>query len=122
MTHCTKCSARMNPVERMLGPICGACVRRAHAAATGSSASRGNPGRRWRRSAVQTLLFPRAQFTAANAQRWARGHGFSDASPDVTDEYVRLRQRDPDEFVGGRMRTIELGGGGVKAVVGEPRR
>lgn len=35
MAACTKCGASMNPVERMLGAICGACVRDAHARATG---------------------------------------------------------------------------------------
>ncbi len=40
MSACTKCGVSMNPVERMLGPICGACVRDAHASVTGGAKAR----------------------------------------------------------------------------------
>ena len=29
-TKCSRCDAPMNPVERMLGPVCGKCVRELH--------------------------------------------------------------------------------------------
>jgi len=34
MATCRRCGTYMNPAERMLGPYCGPCVRKAHFAAT----------------------------------------------------------------------------------------
>jgi len=34
MSKCQQCGKDMNPVERMLGPVCGKCVRDNHKAAT----------------------------------------------------------------------------------------
>lgn len=33
--QCTRCGKDMNPVEVMLGPVCGKCVRELHKEATG---------------------------------------------------------------------------------------
>jgi hypothetical protein len=39
--------------------------------------------------------------------------------PDVTENYIRLRQREPDEFVDGSFRTIDISASeGIKAVIG----
>ncbi len=35
MTPCKQCGKPMNPVERMLGPVCGKCTRENHKRATG---------------------------------------------------------------------------------------
>lgn len=32
---CTQCGRAMNPVEAMLGPVCGKCVRKNHMAVAG---------------------------------------------------------------------------------------
>lgn len=34
-SHCERCGTLMNPAERMLGPVCGKCVRELHRRATG---------------------------------------------------------------------------------------
>lgn len=33
--YCRQCQKYMNPVEQMLGPVCGSCVRKNHKEATG---------------------------------------------------------------------------------------
>ena len=35
MSACAQCGAPMNPVERMLGPVCGKCCRANHKAVAG---------------------------------------------------------------------------------------
>ena len=67
-------------------------------------------------SEVQSILVPRSKFSVEEAKHWASHHGFKASKVDVTDQYIRLRQRDPKGL--GRMRTIRFGTGGVKAVVG----
>lgn len=43
--NCAQCGKPMNPVARMLGPVCGACCKANHAAATGQP-SKAVKGRR----------------------------------------------------------------------------
>jgi hypothetical protein len=68
-------------------------------------------------SRVQSLIFPR-HVGVGGARRWALAHGFSSRKADVTAHTIRLRQLDPRGF--SRLRTIDLGRSGVKAVVGWP--
>jgi hypothetical protein len=65
---------------------------------------------------VQSLLFPREDFTTSQARAWARKHGYRAGKVDVTDQYVRLRQASPETFR--LMRTVPFGESGIKAVVG----
>lgn len=69
---------------------------------------------------VQTVLFDVSAFTPATAKAWARSHGFRAPAGDVTDRYIRLRQRDPAAYRAGTFRTITLTDG-VLAVVGVPK-
>lgn len=69
---------------------------------------------------IQTLIFSRAAFTKSEAVRWARDHDFNSSKVDVTEESIRLRQREPEDFQDGSFRTIELTAG-VKAVIGVPK-
>jgi hypothetical protein len=71
---------------------------------------------------VQTLLFPRLNWTRRTAAAWARKHGFRATLPDVTDDYIRLRQEDPEQYQKGSFRTISLASGRqpIKAVIGRP--
>jgi hypothetical protein len=73
-------------------------------------------------TSVQTLLFPRLFWDRKSAASWARKHGFRASTPDVTDEYIRLRQENPDQFQPKSFRTIDLKKGTkpVKAVIGRP--
>ena len=73
------------------------------------------PGRRGSMK-IQSLLFPRGQFTRGEAIAWARRHGFRADKTDTTDRYIRIRQRSPGDFK--TERTISLGDSGVRAVVG----
>ena len=82
--------------------------------------TRHNP-KKWEFSSkIQSLLFPKDEWsTAAAARRWAKQHGFKASKTHITTNYIRIRQRPPSEFT--TFRTIELGKSGVKAVIGEPR-
>jgi HK97 family phage prohead protease len=56
---------------------------------------------------VQSLIFPKAHWTSADAcRRWARDHDFKADKVDETADSYRLRQRDPADFE--RFRTICL--------------
>jgi hypothetical protein len=70
---------------------------------------------------VQTLLFPRPRYSESRAKGWARAHNYLAHKTDITDHYIRLRQRPPSAFKSGSFRTITLGNSGVKAVVGHLR-
>lgn len=81
--------------------------------------TRHNP-KRWKfATEIQTLLFPKDEWSAAFARRWALTHGFKASKTDITTNYIRIRQRPPSQF--SAFRTIELGDSGVKAVIGEPK-
>lgn len=71
---------------------------------------------------IQTLLFPRATWTRRSAATWASRHGFKSSKVDTTEDYIRLRQEDPDQFQGGSFRTIAIRHKftPIKAVVGRP--
>lgn len=71
---------------------------------------------------VQTLLFGRAFWNRRDAAAWARKHGFKASKADVTDEYIRLRQEEPDQFQPKSFRTIDFKKGTkpIKAVIGRP--
>ena len=66
-------------------------------------------------SAVQSLIFDKATFTADQARAWASEHGYESVGVDETDASFRFRQEEPGDFV--VMRTIALTEG-VKAVIG----
>jgi len=72
---------------------------------------------------IQTLLFPRPFWNRRDAAAWARKHRFRATTADVTEEYIRLRQRDPEQFRPGSFRTIALGKHDkkpIKVVVARP--
>lgn len=78
--------------------------------------ARSNP----RPTAIQTLLFDRSAFQPSQAKAWAKKHGYRSTGLDVTENYTRIRQVDPDRFQRDSFRTIDLTDG-VRAVVGRPR-
>ena len=65
---------------------------------------------------IQSLLLPVAAYTPATAKGWAKAHGYRYGKVHTTANYHRLRQADPGAFRA--LRTITLGGPGIKAVVG----
>ena len=73
---------------------------------------------------VQTLIFP-GGFGERRAKRWAKGHDYRFGKVDVSRSTgsIRLRQREPIDFVDGSFRTITVDDrAGVQAVVGCPKR
>lgn len=73
-------------------------------------------GSRRKSTSVQSLLFPRTSFGPEKAKRWAKQHGYHATKIDVTNRYVRLRQKPPGGFA--KLRTVSFGKSGIKAVVG----
>lgn len=79
------------------------------------------PARESRSTTVQTLLFPRPRYSEARAKAWAHAKGFAAPKTDITENYIRIRQKPPSQFKSGSFRTITLGKSGVRAVVGHLR-
>ena len=71
-------------------------------------------------SDVQTLIFDKDKFNEATAKAWAEKNNFHAGKIDVTEDSIRLRQKDPGDFQEGSFKTIELKDG-VKAVIGRKR-
>jgi peptidoglycan hydrolase-like protein with peptidoglycan-binding domain len=90
-------------------------------------AARANPRRKACRNGkcpsgmqVQSLIFPKARFTQAQAKAWARAHGYRAAKVDATGSSYRLRQKAPHAYRKGMFRTIAMGPA-IKAVVACPK-
>lgn len=67
---------------------------------------------------IQTLILSKERFNSEEAARaWVEENGFRSDKVDETDDSYRYRQMDPDEFMEGSFRTIELTDG-VQAVIG----
>lgn len=81
----------------------------------GLAAGAAEKKRRRKPTHVQTLLFPRSQWTPSTAKRWAKAHGYRYGYVDTTENYHRIRQTEPKR--GAISRTIDLGSSGVRAVV-----
>ena len=64
--------------------------------------------------AVQSLLFSKDKFTVSSAKKWASKHGYHSSKVDVTDKYIRLRQKPPGKFKD--FRTISFSKS-IKAIV-----
>ena len=64
---------------------------------------------------VQSLLFPKSEFTVAQSRAWARAHQFKAAKVEGHGEYHRIRQFSPARST--VLRTIPFGDSGIKAVV-----
>lgn len=63
---------------------------------------------------VQSVLFSKDKFSVESAKAWAEKHGFVAHKVDVTDQFIRLRQKQPSRFKD--FRTV-IFTEGVKAVV-----
>ena len=92
-------------------------------------AARANPSRRGRLH-LQSLLFERPRWDVSKAKAWARSHVCEvegrrvrcrAGTAELTQDHVRLRQRDPRDFAPGMFRTVTLGQG-VKAIMGHKRK
>jgi hypothetical protein len=68
---------------------------------------------------IQSLLFEPTVWSQKGAREWARKHKFSATGLDLTDNYIRIRQFEPNLFQPNTFRTIEFGRG-IKAIVGRP--
>ncbi|MHB8563245.1 MAG: hypothetical protein ACYDDA_04720 [Acidiferrobacteraceae bacterium] len=64
---------------------------------------------------VQSLLFPKDQFTVAQSRAWAKAHHFKAVKVEGQGEYHRIRQFSPARST--VLRTISFGDSGIRAVV-----
>jgi hypothetical protein len=69
---------------------------------------------------VQSVLFPRGEWSPSEAREWLRRHALRGGEPDVTRGHLRFRQRDPRDFRRGTFRSIPFGTSGISAVVAVP--
>jgi len=68
---------------------------------------------------IQSLLFDAVSWNKKGAREWARKHNFSSSAVDKTDNYIRIRQFEPNLFQQNTFRTIAVGRG-IKAIIGRP--
>lgn len=64
---------------------------------------------------IQSLIFPRKRYSNEQAKKWAKDHGYTSKKMNVTDNFIRLRQKEPNIFK--TFKTIVLGNG-IKAIIG----
>jgi hypothetical protein len=58
---------------------------------------------------VQSVILKRDKMSRREADEWIRKHDYKLTSPDITPNYYRYRQVNPERLHGFRIRTIELG-------------
>jgi hypothetical protein len=58
---------------------------------------------------LQTILFPKNKFSNLEAIKWTRDHGHIVHKIDLTDKFIRIRQKQP--FPHGEYYTITLKNG-----------
>jgi hypothetical protein len=58
---------------------------------------------------LQTILFPKKSFTPIEAINWARNHNYIVHKIDITDNFIRIRQKEP--FPHGEYYTYTLKNG-----------
>jgi len=56
---------------------------------------------------VQSVIFPKSEFSQAMAVRWLASHNYDHQKHDVTDRFHRFRQFDP--VPGAKYHTVKLG-------------
>lgn len=49
-------------------------------------------------STVQTLLFSKEHYSKEESMAWLKSHNYHSAKVDITDKYLRFRQRPPEDF------------------------
>ena len=58
---------------------------------------------------LQTILFPKKSFTSTEAINWAKNHNYTVHKIDITDNFIRIRQKEP--FPHGEYYTVRLKNG-----------
>lgn len=76
--------------------------------------------KRFNKSEIQSLVFPKNKFSISEAKKWAKTHDFKANKADVTKNNIRIRQFNPNQIKrGGECRTIHLGSSSVQGVLCE---
>lgn len=68
------------------------------------------------KSEIQSILFDKTKWTTAKAKEWAKKKDFKYGNVDVTDKYIRFRQKDPKKY--DRMRISDEKSKGIKFIYG----
>ena len=58
---------------------------------------------------VQSVLLKRSKMSKREADRWIKQHDYKLTAPDITQDFYRYRQVNPERLHGFRFRTIDLG-------------
>lgn len=58
---------------------------------------------------TQSVILRRDKMSRREADRWIHEHGYKLTAPDITQEFYRYRQVNPERLHGFRFRTIKLG-------------
>lgn len=69
---------------------------------------------------IQAILFDNTKHTSLNAMRWLKKHHFAPIKRQhLTENYRRYRIREPEDFIEKSFRTIDIGDGSIKMVIGK---
>ena len=66
---------------------------------------------------IQSVAVRRDKMNKGEAFQWIRDHGYKADKVDVTPEFFRFRQMDPDRLRAGRFRTVEFGDVALATIV-----
>lgn len=66
---------------------------------------------------IQSVSVRRDKMSRGEAFRWIRDHGYKADKVDVTPDFFRFRQVDPDRLRSGRFRTVEFGDVALATIV-----
>jgi hypothetical protein len=58
---------------------------------------------------VQSVVLNRSALSRHEADRWVKEHGYTLTAPDITQNFYRYRQVNPERLHAFRFRTIDLG-------------
>lgn len=68
---------------------------------------------------IQSVIFPKEKFDQKKAEEWLQSHKFRTTfrkkGVDITENFYRYRQKDPNQFI--RFRTLVLNNG-IQFIVG----
>src|SRR3990172_5955782 len=91
-----------------------------HPIRNNKSPSKERKRREFDNSKIQSLIFPKKNFSMTEAKEWASDHGYTAVKVEPTDNTWRIRQFSPNKIkFGGECRTIQFGGSGVQGVLCE---
>jgi hypothetical protein len=69
---------------------------------------------------IQAILFDKEKHSSPAAMKWLKKHHFAPIKRQhLTENYRRYRIHDPTDFIEKSFRTIDIGDGSIKMIIGK---